>query len=85
MTVEIPPELEQYMQQELAKGEYESEGELILDAVRVLQELKTRHENLRQDVLAAIAQSDRGESEPLDIEAIKTEGRQRLTEQSEEG
>lgn len=44
----------------------------------VLRELKTRHETLRQDVQAAIAQSERGESEPLDIEAIKVEGRERL-------
>lgn len=85
MTVEIPPELEQYVQQELAKGEYRSEDELILDAVRVLRELKTRHEKLRQDVQAAVAQSDRGESEPLDIEAIKAEGRERLTEEGKMG
>lgn len=81
MTVEIPPELEQYVQQELSKGEYRSEGELILDAVRVLRELKTRHEQLRRNIQSAIAQSDRGESEPLDIEAIKAEGRERLAEQ----
>ena len=85
MTVEIPQELEQYVQQELAKGEYQSEDELILDAVRVLRELKTRHETLRQDVQTAIAQSDRGESEPLDIDAIKVEGRKRLAEQGGNG
>jgi antitoxin ParD1/3/4 len=84
MTVEIPAELEQYLRQELSKGEYRSEGELILDAVRVLRELKARHEGLRQDIHAAIAQSDRGESEPLDIEAIRAEGRERLTGQSKE-
>lgn len=44
----------------------------------VLRELKARHDRLRQDVQAAIAQSDRGESEPLNIEAIKAEGRERL-------
>ena len=81
MTVEIPPELEQYVQQEIAGGQYRSERELILDAVRVLRELKSRHESLRQDVQLAITQSDRGESEPLDMEEIKTEARKRPANQ----
>ncbi|MFQ5424072.1 MAG: type II toxin-antitoxin system ParD family antitoxin [Phycisphaerae bacterium] len=80
MTVRIPPELEQYVQQELARGEYGSEGELIADAVRVLRELKNRHERLRRDVETAIAQGERGESRPLDCAAIKAEGRMRLAE-----
>ncbi len=80
MTVEIPPELEQYVQEELARGEYRSQEELIADAVRVLRELKNRHERLRRDVETAIAQSERGESRPLDVAAIKVEGRRRLAE-----
>jgi len=48
-----------------------------------LRKLETRHETLRQDVQAAIAQSDRGESESLDIEVVKAEGREQLARKND--
>ena len=70
-----PPDLLSFVQRELAAGAYSSEDELLLEGVRVLRELKLRHDQLRADVVHAIAQADRGETMPMDVEAIKTEGR----------
>jgi len=73
-----PPELLRFVQQELASGAYTSEDELLLDGVRLLCQLKLRYDQLRAEVSHAIAQADRGETAPMDIEAIKSEGRRLL-------
>ncbi|HKQ46494.1 MAG TPA: type II toxin-antitoxin system ParD family antitoxin [Phycisphaerae bacterium] len=78
MTVEVPLDLQQYVEDQVATGAYANERDVIADAVRVLRELRKRHDALRQDIQAAIAESKRGESEPLDIDEIKAEGRRRL-------
>ena len=45
MTTLIPPELESFVQQQLASGEYRSAEEVIGAGLRVLQELKHRQED----------------------------------------
>jgi putative addiction module CopG family antidote len=76
-----PPDLEQFVQQELANGRYQSEDELLIDALSVFREMKQRHAALCRDVQRSIEQADRGESSPLDTEATIAEGRRRLSEQ----
>ena len=68
-----PPAIEEFVQQELASGEYRSEADLINQALSVYRELKLRHQILRADVARAITQADSGDVAPLDIEAIKAE------------
>jgi len=75
-----PPELKQFVDQELASGQYEDESALIAEALRVFQELKTRHQELRSDVERSIAQADRGEVTPMDSEATKGEARRRFAD-----
>ena len=77
----FPADLEQFVRQELASHEYGSRDDLVVDAVRVLRELKTRHQKLRDDVRHSIAQAERGEARPLDTEATKAEARRRLEKQ----
>jgi antitoxin ParD1/3/4 len=60
--ITYPPELEDFVQDELASGRHASEGELMLHALQVYRELKVRHDELRAAVEVAIAQSARGES-----------------------
>ncbi len=76
-----PPELEQFVQQELATGKYQSETELVNRALEVYRELKLRHDTLRADVETAIAQADRGEAKPLDIEEVIARGTERLSKE----
>ena len=74
----FPPEIEQFVQQELAGRVYKSRDDLVIDAVRVLRELKLRHQKLKDDVQQAVAQADRGEVTVLDPNATKAEARKRL-------
>jgi len=78
----FPPNIEQFVRRELVSHEYPSREDLVLDAVRVLRELKTSHERLRDDVRHSIAQAERGEVGPLDTEATKAQARRRLNSQA---
>ena len=73
MTISFPPEVDEFVKQELARGAFGSEEELVINAVSALREIKLRHEQLRSDVQEAIDQADRGDIAPLDIDAIKAE------------
>jgi antitoxin ParD1/3/4 len=77
----LPPDLEQFMKQELAAGKYASREELVAEAVRLLRECKRRVKELREEILPALERLDHGEGEPLDAEDIKARGMKRLAEQ----
>ena len=78
MSNTYPPDLEQFVEEELASGKYKNEAELVIDALKVLRELKSRHQQLRTEIHNAILQAERGEVILLDTEATKAEGRRRL-------
>jgi putative addiction module CopG family antidote len=68
-----PPDLEAYVQQKLATGQFGSREELAIEAVRLYKEMEAKHEQLKADIQAAIKEADDGKCEPLDIEAIQAE------------
>lgn len=82
----IPPELQQFVDRELASGHYQSAEEVLCAGLRLLQE--RRLHDLRCDVQAGLNQLDRGEGIELEdedepslhafFEDIKTRGRQRM-------
>jgi antitoxin ParD1/3/4 len=73
VSLSLSPDLEQWVQDRVATGPYSSAAEVIREALRLLQ---TR-EQFRSDVLAGVAQLDRGEVAKLDMEAIKAAARQK--------
>ncbi|MDT5155825.1 MAG: antitoxin ParD1/3/4 [Acidobacteriota bacterium] len=82
MNVSLTPELEELVNQKVESGLYNSASEVIREGLRLLKEqddLRLIHrEELRREVLKGYEQSQRGESRPLDVEAIKAKGRKRL-------
>ena len=82
MNVSLTPELEELINQKVASGMYNSASEVIREGLRLLKEQdelkRIRLEELRHEVLKGYEQSQRGESKPLNVAAIKTAGRQRL-------
>jgi antitoxin ParD1/3/4 len=78
MNVTINAKFEQYVQDKISNGEYQAPGEVVHDALRLLQ----KHDQLRQDIAVGIEQADRGESVPLDMEAIKAKGRELLAQRN---
>jgi antitoxin ParD1/3/4 len=67
----IPPELQQFVDQELASGQYRSADEVICAGLRLLRE--RRLFQLRGEVQAGLDQLDRGEAiELADQQALRT-------------
>jgi antitoxin ParD1/3/4 len=81
MNVSLTPELEELINQKVATGMYHSASEVVREGLRLLREQdelkRIRTEDLRRDIMVGVEQSKRGESAPLDVEAIKAEGRRR--------
>ncbi len=69
----LSPDLEQYVQQKVASGQFASPDEFALEAMRVYRELETRHESLKGDIQAALDQAEKSQSGPLDVDSIKRE------------
>ena len=86
MTVEIPPDLQQFVHQIVNAGDYKSEAEVVGQALRLLQQRQRKIEELRREIQPALDQLDRGEGieikdeEELRLffEDIKERGRKRL-------
>lgn len=82
MNVSLPPELERLVTEKVASGLYDSESEVVREALRLLKERDEVRSlavaELRRDVLAGLAELDRGESAVLDIAAIKAQARKQM-------
>ena len=82
MNVSLTPELEEMVNRKVQSGLYNSASEVIREGLRLLKEQddlkRMGQEELRREVLRGYEQAQRGESKPLDVEAIKARGRKRL-------
>ena len=70
---DLSPDLNQYVERKVASGQFASAEEFAIEAMQLYRELDDRHEAIKVDVRAALEQSDRGQSVPLDMDAIKRE------------
>ncbi len=84
MNVSLTPKLESFVKQKVSTGLYNSVSEVIREALRLLEEkdaLKTmRLQALRTDIQVGIDSLDKGEGKSLDIDAIKTRGREIMSQ-----
>jgi len=81
---QFPPDVEQRIQAQLATGAYESEDDVIRDALEALEEYRGyRRElsELKEKLRVAEEQSQLGRSGPFDAEATKRAVRERLAQQ----
>ncbi len=71
--VRLSPELEQYIEEKLASGDFATREELLAKALQVYRELEEDDDDsdLRELVAERLAQAERGEVMPLDMEAVK--------------
>lgn len=72
-----PPDLDAYVQQKIASGQFQSREEFAAEAIRMYREFEARRLRMKADIAASLEQADRGQCEPLDMDAIK----QQLCEQ----
>ncbi len=68
-----PPDVLQFVQRSLETGEYASEDDVVVAGMRALREVKQRHQSLRDDIQAALAELDVGQGEPWEVDGIKAE------------
>lgn len=64
----LPPELAQFVADQLAQGKYDSASDVVCDAVRLLREREERLTALRADVDQGIAQLAAGEFVELETD-----------------
>lgn len=82
MNVSLTPELERLVNDKVETGLYTSASEVVREALRLLKERdevrRFAFRELQRDIAAGLDQLDRGQSEPLDIAAVKVKARQRM-------
>ena len=71
-------DLDQYLEAKISSGEFGSREEFFLETARIYRELETRHADAKSLIQERIDEADRGNLEPLDIDAIKAELAQEL-------
>ena len=73
MTEMLPPDLQQFVRQQVATGHYQSEDEFLSQAVRFYRDSGVRFEQLREDINDQLRRLDRGEGTKLaDDAAMET-------------
>jgi len=62
MIVNLPPNLEAMVRRKVESGPYAEAGDVVLDALRLMDERDRRLQALRDAVAVGLAQADRGET-----------------------
>ncbi len=75
--IQLSPQQQQFVDAQVASGIFKEPAEVVGVALALLQQRQGEYDQLK----TAIAQVERGEYEPLDIEDIKRRGRERKTQQ----
>ena len=73
MTVNLPSDLQAFIQAEVSEGVATDEAAFLTKAVELYREMKQRHAELRAQVQRSREQADRGEARPLDMDSIIAE------------
>lgn len=82
LKLSYPPDVEEYIAQQIAEGRFRSESELAAAAIEVVRQLESCDRDFRAQLKRSIEQADRGEVAALDTEATLREARRRfLTDQ----
>jgi antitoxin ParD1/3/4 len=64
----LPPDLAQFVSDQLALGKYDTATDVVCDAVRLLREREERLKSLRTDIQKGIEQLDAGQCIELDAD-----------------
>ena len=70
MIATFPPDLQQFVQEELASGHYKNEDEFLVEAVRSYRDRNVRLRELKEEIKTSLEQLDRGEGIELADDAV---------------
>jgi antitoxin ParD1/3/4 len=83
MALALTPELEQFIQNQVAIGKYASADEVLIAGLKLLEErehlYQGRFEELRREIMVGVEEADRGEL--IDGETVFHNLREKLTPQ----
>jgi antitoxin ParD1/3/4 len=86
--IQLPPELEAFVQLMLDGGQYASAEQVMRDALWLLKDqadMRTlKLAELRKQIAVGLEQAERGESAPLDMQTLQVEATRILQEQEQE-
>ncbi len=75
--IQLPQELEVFVQQLIDGGDYPSVDEVVQDALWLLKDQvdlrNVKRAELRKQIAIGLEQAERGESAPLDMKALQAE------------
>jgi putative addiction module CopG family antidote len=66
----LPPDLGQFVHDQVSAGRYRSEDEVVVDAVRLLRELQCRQQRFEEDIRLGIEDLQRGDYVEYDEEGL---------------
>ncbi len=86
----LPPEYQQFVQDEISSGRFRSAEEVVCEALRELQQRRERLAELRREIEIGVGELERGEGIRINSEAelqaffddIEARGQQRLANQT---
>jgi antitoxin ParD1/3/4 len=73
MEINLDKELSGYIDGKVKSGQYGSPSDVVASALRVMRHIQQLQNDLKQAVAEGVAQLDRGEGVPWDIDEIKAE------------
>ena len=80
--VGLPPHLETFVTKEVVTGGFRDAGDYLRSLIEAAHLRQKQHkddfEELSREILLGVEEADQGKCTPLDIDAIKAEGRRRL-------
>ena len=89
MNVSLGESFDRFVAELVESGEYQSQSEVIREGLRLLKEREElraiKIEEIRRQVAVGLEQARCGDVAPLDMEAIKAEGRRRLAAKRAKG
>ena len=81
MHVSLRDDSERFVEEKVKKGQYETPEDVVEDALDLLRHVpEWTDEELRQEIAIGLAQLDRGEGAPWNVEEMKADGRRLLAE-----
>jgi len=75
--IQLTPQQQQFVDAQVSAGVFKKPTEVVGAALELLQQRQHEYDRLQ----TAIAQVERGEYEPLDIDDVKRRGRERKAQQ----
>ncbi len=88
MDVSLSSELEQFVREQIDRGNHASVDEVVQEGLRLLRNRERTRERLRQEITVGLEQLERGEFDEYDdesltelFEALKTGARKQLADQ----